>query len=237
MIVIQMAMRAEAAPVIERLGLEAAGAWPGMHFEAHEGRVEGEPVALAVAGEDPRHKVDAIGTQPSTLLAHLAIERWSPRLVVSAGTAGGFGAHGAEIGDVYLSERTVVFHDRRIDLPGFHDYGIGSYPCMDATPLAQALGMKLGVVSTGNSLDLPEADLDVMRRTGARVKEMEAAAIAWVCELHDVEFLAVKSITDLLDGEHPTGEAFLANLRLASGRLAEAIQALMPRLSSHAARR
>ena len=31
------------------------------------------------------------------------------------------------------------------------------------------------------------------------VKEMEAAAVAWVCELHDTPLVAVKTITDLVD--------------------------------------
>ena len=37
------------------------------------------------------------------------------------------------------------------------------------------------VVSTGDSLDHTATDLEIMRSEGAQVKEMEAAAIAWVC--------------------------------------------------------
>jgi 5'-methylthioadenosine nucleosidase len=33
------------------------------------------------------------------------------------------------------------------------------------------------------------------------VKEMEAAAIAWVCELYSKPLICVKSITDIVDGD------------------------------------
>ena len=43
----------------------------------------------------------------------------------------------------------------------------------------------------------------------AAVKEMEAAAIAWVCTLYDKPLLCVKAITDIVDGGRwdwrPTG--------------------------------
>jgi len=232
-IVIQMAMRAEAAPVIERLGLDPCQGL-GLGFDAYEGEVETEHVALALAGVDERFGVDRIGTQPATLLAHLAIERWQPRLVLNAGTAGAFATHGASVGDVYLSRPPVVFHDRRIAIPGFDAYGVGSYACADPTTLARELGLETGVVTTGNALDLLETDLEMMRASGARVKEMEAAAIAWVCGLHDVDLIALKAITDLVDTEHPTEEAFLANLALASARLAEAVERVVRHLAGAA---
>ena len=230
-IVVQMAMRVEAAPVVERLGLAPApGFGEPLPFLAYEGEVGDVRVGLALAGVDDRFGVDNIGSQPATLLAHLAIERWGPSVVVNAGTAGGFEAHGAAVGDVYLSEGRVVYHDRRIAIAGFDSYGVGSYPCLEATGLARALGYKTGVVSSGDALDLPACDLEMMRASGARVKEMEAAAVAWVCSMHGVGFLGVKAITDLVDGSHPSEAQFMANLRLASERVADAVANVVGRL-------
>ena len=48
---------------------------------------------------------------------------------------------------------------------------------------------------------------------------MEAAAIAWVAQQHSIPFLAIKAITDLVDGEHPTEKEFLQNLNEASKNL------------------
>jgi len=232
-IVVQMAMRVEAEPVVERLGLSPAeGFGASLPFVAYEGAVGGVMVALALPGVCDRYGVDNIGSQPATLLAHLAIERWGPEMVVNAGTAGGFASHGAAIGDVYLTERCVVFHDRRIAIEGFDAYGVGSYACVDATTMARELGCKTGVVSSGDALDLPECDLAMMRASGARVKEMEAAAVAWVCSMHGVAFLGVKAITDLVDTVHPSEAQFIANLRLASERAAEAVVGVVKRLAA-----
>lgn len=44
-------------------------------------------------------------------------------------------------------------HDRRIPLPMFDVYGVGCEASMPATKLVAALGLKEGVVSSGNSLD------------------------------------------------------------------------------------
>ena len=54
---------------------------------------------------------------------------------------------------------------------------------------------------------------------GAGVKEMECAAVAWVCEKLRVPFVALKSITDIVDGDKATRDEFESNLRTASAAL------------------
>ena len=43
------------------------------------------------------------------------------------------------------------------------------------------------------------------QESGAAVKEMEAAAVAYVAALFGTPLLAVKAITDIVDGERATG--------------------------------
>ena len=43
---------------------------------------------------------------------------------------------------------------------------------------------------------------------GACVKDMEAAAIAWVAETAKVPFFALKVVTDIVDGDRPTQDEF-----------------------------
>ena len=81
-----------------------------------------------------------------------------------------------------------------------------------------------GVVSSGNSLSYSKEDWDQMTAIGAAVKEMEAAGISWVAHLHDVPFIALKSITDIVDGDRPAQEEFLENLHSA----AKALQVCAP---------
>ncbi|KAL3927903.1 MAG: hypothetical protein SGPRY_002618 [Prymnesium sp.] len=51
--------------------------------------------------------------------------------------------------------------------------------------------------------------------------EMECAAVAWVCDNLGVPFAAVKSITDIVDGEKATRAEFESNLHMASCALQE----------------
>jgi nucleoside phosphorylase len=180
-------------------------------------------VVVSINGKDRRHGVDKIATQPAVLNAYVTTLHRRPDLVISAGTAGGWAKHGTQVGDVFVSRDHFVFHDRRIALPGFEDYGIGTYPTVDASGLAAALGLKQGVVSSGNSLDESAEDREAFARSGAMVKEMEAAAVAWVADLLSVPMMAIKSITDLVDSPAPTSEQFLMNLRHASQRLTDVL--------------
>ena len=62
------------------------------------------------------HGVDNVGTVPAAVIAYLAVHEFAPDLVISIGTAGGFAARGAKIGDVFLATG-FANHDRRIPIP------------------------------------------------------------------------------------------------------------------------
>jgi nucleoside phosphorylase len=219
-VAIVMAMRAEARSVIAALGAEPVSVPDRRPFEWFVAERDDHRVVIALNGVDRRHGVDLVGTEPAVLNTGAVCDVFAPDLVVSAGTAGGWQRAGAAVGDVYVSWPHVVRHDRRIDLEGLRDYGIGRHTVWEGAPsLAERLSARLGVVTTGNALDESAVDRDWILDLDGEVKEMEAAAVAWVCELHDVPFVAVKTITDLVDHPTPTGEQFLANLRTASDRL------------------
>jgi len=83
------------------------------------------------------------------------------------------------------------------------------------------MNLKTGVVTSGSSLDYTPHDLEIMSSYDGIVKDMEAASVAWVAQLCNIPFIAIKAITDLIDGNSPTEEEFLKNLRLASEMLCE----------------
>ncbi len=215
-----MAMQAEALPLISNLALSNNSTiFSPYSIEHYSGVRNNKTIHLLINGKCKTHSVDQIGTQASTLTTHLGIEKFAPEIIINAGTAGGFKSNGSKIGDVYLSYPKVCYHDRRVNLPGFNDYGTGNYPTIDSTTIAKELNLKTGIVSTGDSLDFTTQDLEQIKRNKAVVKEMEAAAIAWVAQQHSIPFLAIKAITDLVDGEHPTEKEFLQNLNEASKNL------------------
>lgn len=61
--------------------------------------------------------------------------------------------------------------------------------------------MQSGLVSSGNSLDYTAQDLAFFKEQKVAVKEMEAAAIAWVADLFHIPMFCLKSITDIVDGQ------------------------------------
>jgi hypothetical protein len=78
-------------------------------------------------------------------------------------------------------------------------YGFGHFRSPPLAGLARHCRLKTGVVSTSDSLDATAGDLELLRAEGAAVKEMEAAAVAWVCQQVRTPFFALKSITDIVD--------------------------------------
>lgn len=217
-LLVVMAMRAEAAPIVESMRLETREDAPSPNTW-----FEGEGVALVLNGVDRVHGVDSIGTTAAALATTAAISRFSPRIIVSAGTAGGFDARGGHIGQVIVADGPIIHHDRRVPLRGFADYAQGQHPTMDVRSIAERLGFTAGPCSTGDSLDAPPLDIDAMNAHGTLAKDMEAAAVAGVAFRAATPFTALKVITDLVDSPEPTVDQFTANLARAGATLSEAL--------------
>jgi len=215
------AMKDEANPLIEALKLKKAKPFDA-HFPAEIFLSGDKRLIVAANGTDPVYKVDSIGTQAAAIVTSLLIREYNPDLIISAGTAGAFKSKGSSIGDVYLSQK-IAFHDRRIALPGFDKYGMYITETPEAASIAKKLGYKLGNITSGNSLDMPEHDQKTITAWGGEIKEMEAASIAWISGLYQKKMFAVKSVTDLMDAGKPTEEEFLENLHMASDKLKEAM--------------
>ncbi len=225
-VAIILAMHDEAKPLIHCLNLKSApkldSCLPMEVFISDD-----KKIILAINGVDPHFNVDCIGTQPAAITTTLIIREYQPDLIISAGTAGAFKNKGAAIGDVYVSKQ-IAFHDRRIALPGFDKYG----QCIIETPegiaIAEKLHFKTGNITSGNSLDAPEQDLKTIQEMNGEIKEMEAAATAWIARLYGKKVFAVKSVTDLIDNEKPTEEEFMENLHMASAALKDGLLAIIP---------
>ena len=233
-IALVVAMKAEALAIANRLSLDSlSDELIPYHFQRYESSRSNVPVSLFTNGIHPKYKVEQVGTQPAAILADFVLRTFKPNILINAGTAGAFASDGAHIGDVYLGYPEIVFHDRRIPLPTFEDYGVGHFPAPTLCALATLTESKTGVVSTGNSLDHTQVDLLVMRKNRGLIKDMEAASHAFVAQMHGIPFVAVKAITDLIDRSAPTEDQFIANLELASQRLAEKVFRIVNTLLHH----
>jgi len=226
------AMHDEALPLIRRLELADKGFLsPPMPMRWYDGTVGDLRVDVAVMGSDRRFGIDCIGTQPAAVATQLVLDKLNPDLLINAGTCGGFIKRGGAIGKVYLTGGPFYFHDRRIPLAPFEKYADGGYQLCNVNAWANELGLEQGVVSSGNSLDMNTDDEARIENYGTHAKDMEAAAIAWVADQHEKPLCAVKAVTDLVDGPHPTHEEFERHLHTASDALSEAVEQLLQHIS------
>lgn len=180
----------------------------------------GDDKTLHVVLNGQQHGSDLVGCEAASVATLAAIQRLHPDLVINSGTCGAFKANGADIADVYIGN-AVMFHDRRV--PGDDAWGtqaLGNYPVWNgAEDLSKQLGYKTGKVTTSSSLDMQPCDLEIIKENKGELKDMEGAAVAFVCSLFNVPILFVKSVTDLCDDGAETYEEFRRNLAKASEAL------------------
>ena len=155
-----------------------------------------------------------------------------PDLVISCGTCGGWQRYGARVGQTYIADG-VMFHDRRV--PGDNEWdtqGLGNYKVWEGSwRIAEALGLPMGKVTTGSSFDLSPEEDALIDANGGRLKEMEGAAVAFVCSLYKVPVMLVKAVTNLRDvtiaqpdeGTDSQIDDFQENLKRASLSLRETL--------------
>ena len=215
-------MRAEAKPFIEHFGVELQqGFFDPLPCICYRGQIQDKELYIVLNGA--QHDSDLVGCEAASVATLAALQKIQPDLVINSGTCGAFERNGAKIGDVYLGSG-VMFHDRRV--PGDDEWGtqaLGNYPVWSGTTdLAHRLGMKLGKVTTGSSLDMQPCDEEIIRQNHGELKDMEGAAIAFVCSLFQTPILFVKSVTDLCDHSADTYETFSKNLAMASEELRKA---------------
>ncbi len=227
-IVVIMAMQSEFSAIKEMIQpapLDIIDCFPGHQY--HQAECFGHDIIFALPGLESEHAIDRIGPQNASLIAYESINYFKPELVINAGTCGGFKARGAMIGDVYLSTEPVFYHDRRIPLDNFQGFASGYFQPSKIT-FASPVDIKSGRVTTGSSLTASEQDLSIMINGEADCKEMELAAIAYVCQSLDTHWVGIKSVTDIVDCEkHTTEEEFLRNLNQASSKLKDTLLSVL----------
>jgi 5'-methylthioadenosine nucleosidase len=232
---IQFAMRLEAKPALEQLrATKISPEWTGkLPFEIFEAGLAGLQLVIGVAGVDPIHDFDSIGSVPAAVLAQLAVMNFKPDLVVNAGTCGGFQSKEHAIGDVLIGTDYVAFHHRRSSIDSMRAYGMGKYPVCDSSELRKRLGLSGGIVTSGDALDCSREDEEYIAANGGTLKEMEAAAIGWVCMFSKTPLLPLKSITDWVDHPADTGQQFMANYSQAVENLTRELIKILSDLGSH----
>ena len=225
-----IAMEAEAQPIIDYYKMQErkdffaplpCRLWEKPHTRQHDDPVEKNDIYVVTPGR--LHERDLIGCEPAAMAATLVIERLHPDMVINSGTCGAWARHGMKVGQVYLAS-SAMFHDRRV--PGDNAWstqGLGNYPVWEGTEqIARSLSLGMGKVTTGSSFDMTAEEESVIEENGGRLKEMEGAAVAFVCSLYKVPVVLVKGVTNLRDEPEEDMESFRQNLKKVSAELLKA---------------
>jgi 5'-methylthioadenosine nucleosidase len=230
-----IAMQGEADPILDAFSITGAGVQlekplPPIFYETTFSDLK---LHLVVNGQDPVYHLDSFGTDAAGLSTYLGIKAFSPDLVISAGVAGGFKSRAA-IGDVYLSQDSVRYFDRRVSItsPNYQDYAIGFYPVIDASKMATELGLKTGIVVTGGSFENSLIDDRQIRNLDGSAVEMECAAVAKMSMLLGKPFMAAKAVVDFDDAIGFAGQ-FNQNFKLATTNLAQQLVRIVKYLANN----
>lgn len=224
-VVIIIAMQTEAMPLVNKFQLkeDQDSVFPeGVPWVRYHGTYKDLHLNIIWPGKDTSLEVDSVGTISASLVTYASIQALKPDLIINAGTAGGFKARGASIGDVFLIS-DVAFHDRRIPIPVFDLYGVGQRQSFSTPNLLRELNLKVCKLSTGDSLDMSSQDETSITANDATIKDMEGAAVAYVADLLKVPTIFVKAVTDLVDGDKPTAEEFIQNLVAVTAALEQSV--------------
>lgn len=238
-IALVVAMEKEAAPIINGLGLQPfkPERYKNFQFQFYRGVVhERIEVMLIIPGLDPRFKMDSIGTEPAAVCAFAVVTEFQPDLLINAGTCGSFASAGAELSKVYLSRAAFYFHDHRIPIAGWREFGLGGYPSVDVSAVADRLNLETANVSSGNSLDYTDQEIATMKANGAILKEMEAGGIAWVAAVTGTPFFAIKSVTNLIDTSPDSPSEFEKNFARSVETLSEKVLVVFKDLAARDAK-
>ena len=157
----------------------------------HTGELGGRSVVVLKSG---------IGKVNAAISALTLIENFHPTLVINTGVAGGTG-HGADILDVVIADR-IAYHDVWCG-PGTVDGQAAGCPQYFTAPLSNATletldGVKHGLIASGDIFVSRPEDIEriLALYPDAMAVDMESAAIAHVCHLKNVAFLAVRVVSD-----------------------------------------
>ena len=199
------------------------------------GRLENCPVVLVQSG---------IGKVNAAAACAVLIEKFAPEAVVNTGSAGGLSS-GLTFGDLVVAQ-ALVHHD--VDVTAF-GYELGQVPGLPASfqtdarwknfaerafealkkekLLPEEQSCVTGLIGSGDVFVHEPEKIASLRARFPKVcaVEMEGAAIAQICYLFKVPFLAIRSISDVAGKESPM--KFEEFLPLASRHSAILVQRLL----------
>lgn len=169
-----------------------------LDIKISQGQWAGHQICLMESG---------IGKVNATLATEAMINQFNPDLIINTGSAGGIKS-AAEIGDFVFADQ-VCHHDVDVSPIGFE---FGELPRLPVYYPVKSKWLNLlnqvaddlndrhhtGIIATGESFIYRDEQVELIKQRFNDVLacEMEAAAVAQVCHMHQIDFLVLRNLSD-----------------------------------------
>lgn len=167
-----------------------------------KGKISDKEVVLAISG---------IGKVSASLSTQALIDIFSPDYIINAGTCGGTDAS-VKVKSFYAVEKTFQFD---FDVTEIDDVKIGYIQEYNTVFFSAntnpAHFLPKANLATADRFSSNKNDIDLIRKNGCSIRDMEGCAIAQVCVSNSVPFIAIKGVTDVY-GSGNDGSQFYENL-------------------------
>lgn len=227
--VIVTAMADESAPFVDRADFVGEVSQVG-HAAQRLLSFDGRGVLLVQCG---------IGLVNSATAAAVAISATRPRVLISAGSAGGVGPD-VRVGDVvvgstylYSGADARAFGYSLGQVPGMPESYTGDQGLLDAALGATVPGLqvRVGTMISGDAF-IDGSTVDGIRTAfpGARSTDMESTALAQTGHLYGIPFVSVRGISDLCGPA--AGSDFLTHVDDAADRSARVVLSALQQVAA-----
>ncbi|MGO1470095.1 MAG: 5'-methylthioadenosine/adenosylhomocysteine nucleosidase [Tissierella sp.] len=188
-------------------------------------RKENKDIILAKSGAG---KVNA------SMTATKMIDKYNPELIINTGIAGGLKP--AEVGNFVIGNKLVYYDVNMSSHRSKHQHGkVRGLPLeykSDSTLVAKfhkffnerKIPNLVGTIATGDYFVKSSTYLENISKevTNILAVDMESAAIAQVCYLHNIPFLSIRAISDIITINYKD-EEFALNIKNVCGELGKQI--------------
>ena len=158
-----------------------------------------------------------VGKTNAAIATQILIDTFEADIIINSGTAGGMNINLSLFDTVICTE--AVYHDVHEDiLTGFHPklssiYFEASKPLIEASKKAKSNAV-YGRMVTGDKFITDDGRDEINSKLKPLTVDMETAAIAHVCYVNNIPYLAIRTITDT--SEHSGTDTFEENCPKAS---------------------
>lgn len=182
-----------------------------------------------------------IGKVNATLATEWLARNFQPDLIINTGSAGGI-KPGAAIGDFVFASQ-VCHHDIDVSPIGF---AYGELPRLPVYFPVKERWLELldqvvnelydvhhvGIIASGESFIYQQGQVELIKQRFPETMacEMEAAAVAQVCHMHDIDFVILRNLSDVA-GEDAQVD-FMEYIEQAGRRSTELVLSFIERISS-----